>query len=297
MTDLDRLEAEAVHILREAHALFERPVLMFSVGKDSCVLAHLARKAFAPGKLPFPLLHIDTGWKFAEMISFRDAEAQRQGWDMRVHTHTSAQSQGVTPFSHGSKAYTAVMKTEALRQALDAGRFDAIIGGARRDEEASRAKERVFSMRNKHHGWDPKRQRPELWRLVNAQLGVGESVRVFPLSNWTELDVWHYVRREKIPVVSLYFSRARPVVWRDGQWLMRDDERMALLPREEVQLRQVRFRTLGCYPLSGAMESSAHTLDGIIDELASSRFSERQGRLIDRDEDGAMEVKKRDGYF
>ena len=297
MTDLDRLEAEAVHILRETHALFERPVLMYSVGKDSCALAHLARKAFAPGKLPFPLLHIDTGWKFAEMISFRDAEAKRQGWDMRVHTHTGAQSHGITPFSHGSKAYTAVMKTEALRQALDVGRFDAVVGGARRDEEASRAKERVFSLRSKHHAWDPKRQRPELWRLVNAQLGAGESVRVFPLSNWTELDVWHYIRREKIPVVSLYFSQMQPVVWREGQWIMRDDERMVLRPGEEVQRRQVRFRTLGCYPFSGAMESSAQTLDGIIDELVSSRISERQGRLIDRDEDGAMEMKKRDGYF
>lgn len=297
MTALDRLESEAVHILREVVALFERPVLMYSIGKDSCVLAHLARKAFSPGKLPFPLLHIDTGWKFAEMLAFRDTQARRMGWDLRVHTHSDSQARAITPFTHGSKAYTAVMKTEALRQALAAGCFDAVVGGARRDEEASRAKERVFSFRNRHHAWDPRNQRPELWRLVNAQLAAGESVRVFPLSNWTELDVWHYIRRERIDVVSLYFAQQRPVVWRQGQWIMRDDERLVLLPGEQVQHKRVRFRTLGCYPLTGAVESAAHTLEGIIEELAASRLSERQGRLIDKDEVGAMEKKKRDGYF
>jgi sulfate adenylyltransferase subunit 2 len=297
LSALDGLEAEAIYIFREAAAQFERPLLMYSIGKDSSALLHLARKAFSPGRLPMPVLHIDTRWKFAEMISFRQAEAQRLGLDLRVHTNADGVARNINPFDHGSKVHTDIMKTQALRQALDAGRYDAVIGGARRDEEASRSKERIFSFRDKHHGWDPKRQRPELWRVVNGRVGPGESMRVFPLSNWTELDVWRYIQREGIPVVPLYFAKPRPVVLRDGMWIMRDDERMPLLPGEQVQMKQVRFRTLGCYPLTGAVESDATTLDAVIEELQASRFSERQGRLIDQDQAGSMEAKKREGYF
>jgi len=297
VNQLDTLESEAIQILREAAAQSQRPVLLYSIGKDSSALVHLARKAFSPGRVPFPVLHVDTTWKFSEMIVFRDAEARRLGLELRVHTNPEGLARGINPFEHGSSVHTEVMKTQALRQALDAGRHDAVIGGARRDEEASRSKERIFSFRDRGHGWDPKRQRPELWRVVNARVGPGESMRVFPLSNWTELDVWQYVRREAIPVVPLYFASARPVVRRDGQWIMRDDERMQLLPGEQVETRRVRFRTLGCYPLTGAIESEAQTLDEVIEELRRSKYSERQGRLIDLDESGSMERKKRVGYF
>jgi sulfate adenylyltransferase subunit 2 len=297
VNQLDALESEAIHILREAAAQSQRPVLLYSIGKDSSALVHLARKAFSPGRIPFPVLHVDTTWKFSEMIAFRDAEAARLGLELRVHTNPEGLARGINPFEHGSNVHTEVMKTQALRQALDAGRHDAVIGGARRDEEASRSKERIFSFRDRGHGWDPKRQRPELWRVVNARVGPGEGMRVFPLSNWTELDVWEYIRREGIPVVPLYFARPRPVVRRDGQWIMRDDDRMQLQAGEQVEIRQVRFRTLGCYPLTGAVESAAQTLDEVIEELRRSKCSERQGRLIDLDESGSMERKKRVGYF
>ncbi|MBX3656903.1 MAG: sulfate adenylyltransferase subunit CysD [Ramlibacter sp.] len=297
MNPIDALEAEAIHVLRESVVQFARPVLAYSIGKDSTALLHLARKAFSPGRLPFPVLHIDTGWKFSEMLEFRDREAKRLSLDLRVHTHAQGQADGINPFDHGSKRYTHVMKTLALRQALEAGGFDALIGGGRRDEEASRSKERVFSLRDRHHGWDPRHQRPELWRLFNGCLGPGETMRVFPLSNWTEIDVWRYLRREAVAVVPLYFAKERPVVWRDGSWIMRDDQRMVLRRGESVQMKSVRFRTLGCYPLTGAVESRAATISAVIDELMASRYSERQGRLIDADEAGAMEKKKREGYF
>lgn len=297
LTHLDILEAEAIHILRETAASFERPVLMYSIGKDSTVLLHLAMKAFWPAKPPFPLLHVDTTWKFREMIAFRDAAVARLGVDLRVHINEEGVRQGISPMTHGSKVHTDVMKTQALRQALEAGKHDAAIGGARRDEEKSRAKERIFSFRDRNHRWDPKNQRPELWNLYNTRLNEGESIRVFPLSNWTELDVWLYIHRHNLPVVPLYFAKLRPIVERDGMLIMRDDDRFVLKPGEKVVERKVRFRTLGCYPLSGAVESDADTLEKVIEEMLLARTSERQGRLIDHDQSGSMEEKKREGYF
>jgi sulfate adenylyltransferase subunit 2 len=294
---LQRLEAESIFILRETAAEFAKPVMLYSIGKDSTVMLHVALKAFAPARLPFPLLHVDTTWKFGEMIAFRDATARRLSLDLIVHVNQNGLQRGIDPFHSGSALHTHVMKTEALKQALDKYGFDAAIGGARRDEERSRAKERVFSLRSAQHGWDPKNQRPELWRLFNCRLNKGESMRVFPLSNWTEHDVWHYIRAEQIPVVPLYFAKERPVVVRDGALIMQDDERLRLAPGERATMRRVRFRTLGCYPLTGATESSAVTLDQIIDELAAARTSERAVRLIDHDEPAAMERKKREGYF
>ena len=297
LTHLDILEAEAIHILRETAASFERPVLMYSIGKDSTVLLHLAMKAFWPAKPPFPLLHIDTTWKFREMIAFRDAAVAKLGVDLRVHINEEGVRQGISPMTHGSKVHTDVMKTQALRQALEAGKHDAAIGGARRDEEKSRAKERIFSFRDRNHRWDPKNQRPELWNLYNTRLNEGESIRVFPLSNWTELDVWLYIHRHNLSVVPLYFAKPRPIVERDGMLIMRDDDRFVLKPGEKVVERKVRFRTLGCYPLSGAVESDADTLEKVIEEMLLARTSERQGRLIDHDQSGSMEEKKREGYF
>ena len=296
-THLDELEAESIQILRETAASFERPVLMYSIGKDSTVLLHLAMKAFWPAKPPFPLLHVDTTWKFREMITFRDETAKRLGVDLRVHINQEGLAAGVNPFASGSKVHTDVMKTQGLRQALDQGKFDAAIGGARRDEEKSRAKERIFSFRDKHHRWDPKNQRPELWNVFNTRVHQGESIRVFPLSNWTELDVWLYIWKNRLPVVPLYLAKARPVVERDGALIMVDDDRLPLLPGEKVQTVKVRFRTLGCYPLSGAIESEAETLEAIIEEMLLAKTSERQGRLIDHDSSGSMEEKKREGYF
>jgi sulfate adenylyltransferase subunit 2 len=297
LTHLDILEAEAIHILRETAASFERPVLMYSIGKDSTVLLHLAMKAFWPAKPPFPLLHIDTTWKFREMIAFRDAAVAKLGVDLRVHINEEGVRQGISPLTHGSKVHTDVMKTQALRQALESGKHDAAIGGARRDEEKSRAKERIFSFRDRNHRWDPKNQRPELWNLYNTRLNEGESIRVFPLSNWTELDVWLYIHRHNLPVVPLYFAKPRPIVERNGMLIMRDDDRFVLKPGEKVVERKVRFRTLGCYPLSGAVESDADTLEKVIEEMLLAHTSERQGRLIDHDQSGSMEEKKREGYF
>ena len=294
---LDRLEAESIHIFREVAAQFERPVLLYSIGKDSSVLLHLALKAFHPAPLPFPVLHIDTTWKFREMIRFRDDIAKRFGLNLLVHTNPEGLSEGVSPVTHGSAVHTDIMKTQALRQALNEHRFDAAIGGARRDEEKSRAKERVFSHRTAEHRWDARNQRPELWNLYNGRLAPGESMRVFPLSDWTEIDVWQYIRRENIPVVPLYFAAERPVVERDGMIIMVDDERLPLEPGEMPQKRRVRFRTLGCYPLTGAVESAAADLDDVIDVLISSRISERQVRLIDKDQAASMEKKKEEGYF
>jgi sulfate adenylyltransferase subunit 2 len=297
MNHLDTLEAESIHILREAGVCFENPVLLYSIGKDSSVLLHLARKAFAPAKPPFPLLHVDTTWKFREMIAFRDETARRLDLPLLVHVNEEGLRAGIDPIRSGSAVHTDVMKTQALRQILSAKRFDAAIGGARRDEEKSRAKERIFSHRTSSHRWDPKSQRPELWRLYNTRLAPGESMRVFPLSDWTELDVWTYVAREGIPVVPLYFAKERPVVRRQGAWIMVDDDRLPLEPGEVPEMRSVRFRTLGCYPLSGAVESSAATLDDIIAEMRTSRSSEREGRLIDSDQTASMEKKKQEGYF
>jgi len=294
-TALDDLEAEAVHVLREVVAQAERPVLMYSIGKDSSVLLHLARKAFAPGRIPFPLLHIDTTWKFREMIAFRDRVVAELDLDLIVHTNADGVARGINPFDHPD--YTDVMKTVALREALSVHAFDAAIGGARRDEERSRAKERVFSFRDTHHRWDPRAQRPELWRLYNGRVLPGESMRVFPLSNWTELDVWEYVLRERIDVVPLYVAASRPVVDRNGTLLMVDDERMSLEPGEAIAERWIRFRTLGCYPLTGAVESSATTLEEVVAEMRAERRSERAGRLIDHDVSGSMERKKLEGYF
>jgi sulfate adenylyltransferase subunit 2 len=294
---LDALESESIEILREGVAAGERPVLMYSIGKDSSVLLHLARKAFHPAPLPFPLLHVDTTWKFKAMYAHRERMVREAGARLIVHTNAEGLAAGVTPFTHGSSYYTDVMKTEALRQALDAHRFDIIFGGARRDEEASRAKERVCSFRSQGHRWDPKAQRPELWAIYNLRIHPGESIRVFPLSNWTELDIWRYIERESIPIVPLYFAEERPVVDRNGTWIMVDDERFPLLEGEQPQRRLVRFRTLGCYPLSGAIESPATTVTEIVAETAAAAASERQGRLIDSDQPSSMEKKKREGYF
>jgi sulfate adenylyltransferase subunit 2 len=294
---LRRLEAEAIGIMREVAAEFRNPVMLYSIGKDSSVMLHLARKAFFPGKPPFPLLHIDTGWKFREMIAFRDETAHRLGLDLLVHINEEGRARGINPISSGSALHTAVMKTEALKQALDRHGFDAALGGARRDEEKSRAKERIFSLRTADHGWNPKNQRPELWRLFNTRLRDRESMRIFPLSNWTEIDVWEYIAIEKISVVPLYFARLRPVVERARVWIMVDDDRLPLEPGEQPQLRRVRFRTLGCYPLTGAIESTAANAEQILGELRATRHSERAGRLIDSDEESAMERKKREGYF
>lgn len=294
---LRRLEAEAIHIVREAAAEFRNPVMLYSIGKDSGAMLHIAQKAFAPGKPPFPLLHVDTTWKFREMIAFRDETAARLGMDLLVHVNEEGLARGISPVTSGSLVHTQVMKTEGLRQAMDKYRFDAAFGGARRDEEKSRAKERIFSHRSAGHAWDPRNQRPELWQLFNTRIRAGESMRVFPLSNWTELDVWEYIRAEQIPVVPLYFAKVRPVVTRDGALIMVDDERLPLLPDEAPRMMRVRFRTLGCYPLTGAIQSDADTLDAIIEEMRSSSSSERQGRLIDHDDAGSMEKKKREGYF
>lgn len=294
---LAQLEAESITIIREVIASYQRPVLLYSVGKDSSVLLHLTRKALFPSTIPFPLLHIDTTWKFRDMIVFRDETASRLGLDLIVHTSNEATARRVTPFTHGSSEYTDVVKTRALRQALDAGRFDAAIGGARRDEEKSRAKERIFSVRSSGHRWDPRAQRPELWRLYNTQLASGETMRVFPLSNWTELDVWRYIAWEDIPVVPLYFTEPRPVVRREGALIVVDDDRLPLAAGERPETIPVRFRTLGCYPLSGAIESEATDVEGIIAEMLVSRVSERQGRMIDFDQTASMERKKQEGYF
>ena len=297
LTHLKQLEAESIHIIREVAAEFENPVMLYSIGKDSAVMVRLAQKAFHPGKLPFPLLHIDTTWKFREMIEFRDKFCAENGLQLLVHTNEEARAQGINPFDHGSNKHTYLMKTVALKQALTKGGYDAAFGGARRDEEKSRSKERVYSFRDRFHQWDPKSQRPELWNLYNGRISPGESIRVFPLSNWTELDVWQYVHLEQIPVVPLYFAKARPVVERDGVLIMVDDARMRLLPGEKPKELVVRFRTLGCYPLTGAVLSTAATLPEIIQEMLLARHSERQGRVIDFDAAGSMEVKKREGYF
>jgi sulfate adenylyltransferase subunit 2 len=294
---LQSLEAESIFIMREVAAEFRKPVMLYSIGKDSSVLLHLAMKAFHPGKPPFPLLHVDTTWKFREMIDFRDQRMRELGLELLVHVNHDGVSQGIGPFSHGSAMFTDVMKTQALRQALDHYGFDAAIGGARRDEEKSRAKERIFSHRSTAHRWDPKNQRPELWNLYNTMLAPGESMRVFPLSNWTELDIWEYILLEGIPIVPLYFAAPRPVVERDGALIMVDDARMPLRPGERPQWRSVRFRTLGCYPLTGAMQSAATTLPAVVREMIASRSSERQGRVIDRDSAASMERKKAEGYF
>ncbi|SHO65538.1 sulfate adenylyltransferase subunit 2 [Pseudoxanthobacter soli DSM 19599] len=297
LTHLKRLEAESIHIIREVAAEFKNPVMLYSIGKDSAVMLHLAVKAFYPSKPPFPLMHIDTTWKFREMIAFRDETAKRLGFDLIVHTNQAGVAQGINPFDHGSSFYTNVMKTEALKEALTKHGFDAAFGGARRDEEKSRAKERVFSFRTANHGWDPKNQRPELWNLYNARVKPGESIRVFPLSNWTELDIWQYILAERIPIVPLYFAAKRPIVWRDGQMIMVDDARMPLHPGEVPEERMIRFRTLGCYPLTAAIDSDATTLEEIVREMLIARTSERSGRLIDHDEAASMEKKKREGYF
>jgi sulfate adenylyltransferase subunit 2 len=294
---LKRLEAESIHIMREVAAEFRNPVMLYSIGKDSSVMLHLAMKAFYPSKPPFPLLHVDTTWKFREMIEFRDATVKRLGLNLLVHINEDGVRRGINPFDSGSALHTQVMKTEGLKQALDKYGFDAAFGGARRDEEKSRAKERIFSFRTATHAWDPKNQRPELWRLYNTRVRPGESIRVFPLSNWTELDIWQYILMEDIPIVPLYFAKTRPVVERDGTLIMVDDDRMKLRDGEKVQDKLVRFRTLGCYPLTGAIESPADTLEDIVSEMLTARTSERQGRLIDSDESASMEKKKREGYF
>ncbi|ABC32014.1 3'-phosphoadenosine 5'-phosphosulfate sulfotransferase (PAPS reductase)/FAD synthetase and related enzyme [Hahella chejuensis KCTC 2396] len=297
LTHLKQLEAESIHIIREVAAEFERPVMLYSIGKDSSVMLHLARKAFFPGKPPFPLMHVDTTWKFQDMITFRDQQAAKFGLDLIVHINEDGVRQGIGPFTHGSAKHTDVMKTESLKQALNKYKFDAAFGGARRDEEKSRAKERVYSFRDSNHRWDPKNQRPELWNLYNGKINKGESIRVFPLSNWTELDIWQYIYLENIELVPLYFSAKRPVVERDGTMIMVDDDRMPLKPGETPMMKDVRFRTLGCYPLTGAIESTATTLPEIIQEMLLTTSSERQGRVIDHDQAGSMEQKKREGYF
>ena len=297
ITHLKQLEAESIHIFREVAAEFDNPVMLYSVGKDSSVLLHLARKAFAPGKIPFPLLHVDTTWKFREMIEFRDRQAEKHGFDLLVHINQEGVEQGVGPFSHGSAKHTDIMKTASLKQALNKYKFDAAFGGARRDEEKSRAKERVYSFRDSNHRWDPKNQRPELWNIYNSQINKGESIRVFPMSNWTELDIWQYIYLENIEIPSLYLAKPRPVVERDGVLIMVDDDRMPLEEGEKPEMRSVRFRTLGCYPLTGAVESEADTLPDVIQEMLLTKTSERQGRVIDHDSAGSMEKKKMEGYF
>ena len=294
---LDALESEAIHVFRETAAAFRRPVLLYSIGKDSSVLLHLAVKAFAPAKIPFPVMHIDTTWKFSEMIEFRDQRVRDLDLDLIVATNHAAVAEGVTPFTHGTHEYTRIMKTVALREGIDEHGFDVAIGGARRDEERSRAKERIYSLREPGHRWDARKQRPEFWRTANTQLAEGQTMRTFPLSNWTELDIWHYIRREQIPIPDLYFARPRPVVERNGTLLMVDDDRLPLRPGEEPQLRSVRFRTLGCYPLTGAVESTADNLDDLIEEMGQAQVSERAGRLIDGEGGGSMEAKKAEGYF
>ena len=297
LTHLKRLEAESIHIFREVVAECENPIFMYSIGKDSSVMLRLALKAFHPSRLPFPVLHVDTTWKFREMIEFRDRTAREHELDLIVHTNAEGAKEGINPFDHGSATYTDIMKTQALKQALDDGGYDAAFGGARRDEEKSRAKERVFSFRSAQHRWDPKNQRPELWSIYNTRTNPGESMRVFPLSNWTELDIWQYIRQENIEIVPLYYAKARPVVERDGMLIMVDDDRMVIGPDETVENRVVRFRTLGCYPLTAGLESDATDLDQIIQEMLIARTSERQGRLIDFDSSGSMERKKQEGYF
>jgi sulfate adenylyltransferase subunit 2 len=297
LTHLKQLEAESIQIIREVAAEFQNPVMLYSIGKDSSVMVRLAQKAFFPGRLPFPLLHVDTTWKFRAMTEFRDRFCRENGFNLIVHTNHEAIKEGINPFDHGSNKYTNIMKTQGLKDALNKHGFDAAFGGARRDEEKSRAKERVYSFRDRFHQWDPKNQRPELWNLYNGKVNKGESIRVFPLSNWTELDVWQYIHLENIPIVPLYFAAPRPVVKRDGNLIMVDDERMRLEPGEKPEIKVVRFRTLGCYPLTGAIESNATTLPQIIEEMLLARNSERQGRMIDHDEQGSMEQKKREGYF
>ena len=297
LTHLERLEAESIHIIREVAAECEKPVMLYSIGKDSAVMLHLAIKAFYPSKPPFPLLHVDTGWKFRDMYAMRAATAKKYDWELIVHKNLEGVAKNVNPFDHGSALHTQIMKTDALKQALDKYGFDAAFGGARRDEEKSRAKERIFSFRDSRHRWDPKNQRPELWDLYNARTNKGESIRVFPLSNWTELDIWQYIHRESIDIVPLYFAAERPVVERDGQLIMVDDERMRLNPGETPKMRQIRFRTLGCYPLTGAIESNATSLLDIVEEMLVATSSERQGRVIDKDASASMEKKKQEGYF
>ncbi|MEQ5777678.1 MULTISPECIES: sulfate adenylyltransferase subunit CysD [unclassified Thalassospira] len=297
LTHLRQLEAESIHIIREVAASFERPVMLYSIGKDSSVLLHLARKAFYPAPPPFPLMHVDTTWKFREMIEFRDKVAREYGFELIVHINEEGVKQGVGPFTHGSSVHTDVMKTQSLKQALNKYKFDAAFGGARRDEEKARAKERVFSFRTETHRWDPKNQRPELWNIYNSRINKGESIRAFPISNWTELDIWQYIYLEQIPIVPLYYAAKRPIVERDGTLIMVDDDRMPLRDGEVPEMKSVRFRTLGCYPLTGAVESEAATLPEIIQEMLLTRSSERQGRMIDHDEAGSMEKKKQEGYF
>lgn len=297
LSHLQELEAEAIHIIREVAAEFENPVMLYSIGKDSSVMVRLAEKAFAPGKVPFPLMHIDSKWKFKEMVQFRDEYAKKYGWNLIVESNTEAFQAGVGPFTHGSKVHTDLMKTQALLQALDKHKFDAAFGGARRDEEKSRAKERIFSFRDKFHQWDPKNQRPELWDIYNARIHKGESIRVFPLSNWTELDVWQYIRLENIPIVPLYYAKERPIVNMDGNLIMVDDERMPEELARKATMMKVRFRTLGCYPLTGAVESEAVTIEEIVEEMMTTTKSERTTRVIDFDQEGSMEQKKREGYF
>ncbi|MEO1904678.1 MAG: sulfate adenylyltransferase subunit CysD, partial [Methylococcales bacterium] len=297
LTHLKQLESESIHIIREVAAEFDNPVMLYSIGKDSAVMLHLAMKAFYPAKPPFPLMHVDTQWKFKEMIQFRDQLVKKLGLELIIHSNQEGIDQGIGPFTHGSKKHTDVMKTDALKQALNHYRFDAAFGGARRDEEKSRAKERVYSFRDKNHRWDPKNQRPELWNIYNGKIDKNESIRVFPLSNWTELDIWQYIYLENIPIVPLYFAKERPVVNIDGTWIMVDDDRMPIGPEDKIEMKMVRFRTLGCYPLTGAVESNATTLPEIIQEMLLTTSSERQGRLIDSDQAGSMEQKKREGYF
>ena len=297
LTHLKQLEAESIHIIREVAAEFDNPVMLYSVGKDSAVMMHLTMKAFHPGKPPFPLMHVDTTWKFHEMIEFRDKRIKELGWDLIVHINQEGVDMGINPFVHGSAKHTDIMKTQGLKQALNKYGFDAAFGGARRDEEKSRAKERVYSFRDKNHRWDPKNQRPELWNIYNGRVDKGESIRVFPLSNWTELDIWQYIHLENIPIVPLYFAAKRPVVERDGTLIMVDDDRMPIGPDDKVEEKMVRFRTLGCYPLTGAVESQATTLPEIIQEMLLTTTSERQGRVIDHDSSGSMEKKKQEGYF
>ncbi len=297
LTHLKQLEAESIHIMREVAAEFDNPVMLYSIGKDSAVMLHLAMKAFYPAKLPFPLMHVNTGWKFKDMITFRDELVKKNGLELIEHKNLEGMAQGINPFDHGSSKYTDIMKTQALKQALDKYKFDAAFGGARRDEEKSRAKERVYSFRDSKHRWDPKNQRPELWNIYNGKVNQGESIRVFPLSNWTELDIWQYIYLEQIPIVPLYYAAERPVVERDGTLIMIDDERFPLRENEVPEMKSVRFRTLGCYPLTGAVESKADTLPDIIQEMLLTTSSERQGRMIDHDEAGSMEKKKQEGYF